>query len=476
MNIKDSYVHVGPSGDNAKALLKHFEITASQITLTRAISNDAGTGDKTETYDIPTWNQDTTGNADTASALSVIKSTAATAHYLTFVNSNNDSAVNENFYTTAKISIIPSTGRLTMNDMNGGLRWNVDYLSSWARDFIYFQQHTNSNSSDALSTVFRIGSYGDPDGYVYTYIGGNNYDGSNLRFNKDGSITIGTNKVWHAGNDGPNSGLNADLLDGQHLSDLDARYVLISGDTMTGALTVPSLSVTGAATFSQAINGSILGNAATASRLQNARTISLTGSVTGSGTFDGSGNLSIATTTNHSHSQYLPLAGGTMTGDITMTSGKSIILTNYTTASSFGSTDRAIPFSITDQPSKIAWTCTDSNLGLTFNPNTGALKSGSFVKRGGTSSQFLKADGSVDSNSYLISSTNVTTATWTAKTDNVNYPIAFSPNATPATSGNGYNSGFTFNPGTMTLSFTKSSTSCRQQYDSTNKVLKFIFD
>ena len=131
MNIKDSYVHVGPSGDNAKALLKHFEITASQITLTRAISNDAGTGDKTETYDIPTWNQDTTGNADTASALSVIKSTAATAHYLTFVNSNNDSAVNENFYTTAKISIIPSTGRLTMNDMNGGLRWNV--CSSYAR-------------------------------------------------------------------------------------------------------------------------------------------------------------------------------------------------------------------------------------------------------------------------------------------------------------------------------------------------------
>lgn len=55
-------------------------------------------------------------------------------------------------------------------------------------------------------------------------------------------------------------------------------------------------------------------NAATATRLQTARTISLTGSVTGSGTFDGSGNLSITTSTNHSHSQYLPLAGGTMNG------------------------------------------------------------------------------------------------------------------------------------------------------------------
>ena len=61
-------------------------------------------------------------------------------------------------------------------------------------------------------------------------------------------------------------------------------------------------------------SASCTGNSATATKLQTARTISLTGSVTGSGTFDGSGNLSIATSTNHSHSQYLPLAGGTMSG------------------------------------------------------------------------------------------------------------------------------------------------------------------
>lgn len=86
----------------------------------------------------------------------------------------------------------------------------------------------------------------------------------------------------------------------------DGRYVYKAGDTMTGALTVPSISVTGAATFSQAINGSILGNAATASRLQNARTISLTGHVTGSGSFDGSGNLSISTS---GPTYYAPTSG-----------------------------------------------------------------------------------------------------------------------------------------------------------------------
>lgn len=59
----------------------------------------------------------------------------------------------------------------------------------------------------------------------------------------------------------------------------------------------PSTGTIRATTF----KGSLSGNAATATKLATARTISLTGSVTGSGTFDGSGNLSIATTTNHTH-------------------------------------------------------------------------------------------------------------------------------------------------------------------------------
>lgn len=66
-------------------------------------------------------------------------------------------------------------------------------------------------------------------------------------------------------------------------------------------------------------NNTFFGNAASASKLATARTISLTGSVTGSGSFDGSGNLSISTTTNHTH-DYLPLSGGTVLGTITATS------------------------------------------------------------------------------------------------------------------------------------------------------------
>ena len=44
-----------------------------------------------------------------------------------------------------------------------------------------------------------------------------------------------------------------------------------------------------------------------------------------------------------------------------------------------------------------------ADAGLKYNPNDNALTSGSFIKSGGTSSQFLKADGSVDTNTYLTS-------------------------------------------------------------------------
>lgn len=47
--------------------------------------------------------------------------------------------------------------------------------------------------------------------------------------------------------------------------------------------------------------GDISGNASTASKWQSARTLTLTGSVTGSVSIDGSANISMVTTTNHTH-------------------------------------------------------------------------------------------------------------------------------------------------------------------------------
>ena len=63
---------------------------------------------------------------------------------------------------------------------------------------------------------------------------------------------------------------------------------------------------------------SVTGSAA---KWTTARTITLAGSVTGSVSLDGSANVTLNTTTNHSHS-YLPLSGGSMTGNINRTTYK----------------------------------------------------------------------------------------------------------------------------------------------------------
>ena len=263
------------------------------------------------------------------------------------------------------------------------------------------------------------------------------------------AITFNSKKVWWEGNDGHESGLDADLLDGIHATELltnvemyaggnstkidvtvggttltgslivpyasnagnvdwenisnlpevfpaaphnhDADYVNVTGDTMSGALTINNnLTVTGNATlgdsasdrhkingittsyndvilysasgdspslvfnragsslsdwkmyvksgnlyFASATNaatwtdrvyiqdqsnkihayfvgdlhghvqgnvtGNLTGNADTATKLKTARTISISGAVTGSGSFDGSANLTISTSVNHQH-------------------------------------------------------------------------------------------------------------------------------------------------------------------------------
>ena len=55
------------------------------------------------------------------------------------------------------------------------------------------------------------------------------------------AATIGGNTVWHAGNDGAGSGLDADTLDGVQAS----GFVAVGGDTMTGNLTSTAASTSG---------------------------------------------------------------------------------------------------------------------------------------------------------------------------------------------------------------------------------------
>jgi len=50
-------------------------------------------------------------------------------------------------------------------------------------------------------------------GYMYMY---NTQRGNYLKYNDDGTLTFENYTVWHAGNDGSGSGLDADTIDGYH--------------------------------------------------------------------------------------------------------------------------------------------------------------------------------------------------------------------------------------------------------------------
>lgn len=105
--------------------------------------------------------------------------------------------------------------------------------------------------------------------------------------------------------------------------------VISIGQSVSTASDVTFGSVT-ATTFEGALTGDVTGNADTASALEAAVNIALTGSVTGNVDFDGSGNVSITTTTNHNHDdryytetesdgKYLLNTTDILDGDLTIT-------------------------------------------------------------------------------------------------------------------------------------------------------------
>ena len=99
--------------------------------------------------------------------------------------------------------------------------------------------------NDGGTTVAKLGmpNSGDDDLYLTNSVSGqsliidDNGTTTSLKFNAGAPRTI-----WHAGNDGSGSGLDADLLDGQHASDFAlssslSSYLPLAGGTITGTTT-----------------------------------------------------------------------------------------------------------------------------------------------------------------------------------------------------------------------------------------------
>lgn len=167
-------------------------------------------------------------------------------------------------------------------------------------------------------------------------------------FHIDGTLSVKNNlKLWSDA-----EGANIRFItanDSNKVFELDTNsgnlrlYYCTDGGTGTSGYKSWLFNPDGSLTAAKFI-GSLQGNADTATKLKTARIISLTGSVTGSGSFDGSGNLSIATTTNHNHDSLYPKKDGTgasgtwpisITGNSTYAPGASKL---YSTDSSYSYT------------------------------------------------------------------------------------------------------------------------------------------
>ncbi|HGS5147692.1 TPA: tail fiber protein [Vibrio parahaemolyticus] len=190
---------------------------------------------------------------------------------------------------------------------------------------IYF---THNNDAD-----------GDASGYYFRYMTGGNAT-TLLGFNSN-SITYRGHNIWHAGNDGSGSGLDADKLDGLQASQFVRSD---SSSTINGQLTIRHTNVqlnlmdstyndnywqldhqngdlafryngssaadftireNGTAVFAHtvtapAFSGSLSGNASSASKWASARTISLSGDASGSVSIDGSSNRTLSVSVSNS--------------------------------------------------------------------------------------------------------------------------------------------------------------------------------
>lgn len=106
------------------------------------------------------------------------------------------------------------------------IKYVIHTSAGWARGYGFSNQDEESFCS--------FGAYGTGETLLYQYVG-NDYQNPWQKWNSTRSdlsipLFINNNKVWHAGNDGEGSGMDADLIDGTHKKDL---FTLLTSSAST---------------------------------------------------------------------------------------------------------------------------------------------------------------------------------------------------------------------------------------------------
>lgn len=129
-----------------------------------------------------------------------------------------------------------TASKIVVRDSNGSFSAQDIYANT-------FQSTNNGNGTNfkvgddawigdinTANTIRITGLQDSTSGYIVF----GNSNATALGRTGTGALTYGGNTVWHAGNDGASSGLDADLLDGQHGS----YYAPLASPTFTGTATL----------------------------------------------------------------------------------------------------------------------------------------------------------------------------------------------------------------------------------------------
>lgn len=112
------------------------------------------------------------------------------------------------------------TGTLTVStkgtgSYNQGIRINRTAANQWATLTI---GNVGTGTSETSDNTWLIGTPGNSNSLIFNRNSANENSGLCLKGHGNTDMKWNNNTVWHAGNDGSGSGLDADLLDGVHLN------------------------------------------------------------------------------------------------------------------------------------------------------------------------------------------------------------------------------------------------------------------
>jgi hypothetical protein len=205
-----------------------------------------------------TWGIGISGNAATASkwaAKRTISLTGAVTGSVSLDGSGNVSLATT--YAAANISALDSryvnvsgdtmTGTLTLSTngtgaYNQGLRINRTALGNWATLTI---GNVGTATSGSSANTWLIGTPRNSNSLVFNLNAASESVGLCLKGHGNTDMKWNNQTVWHAGNDGSGSGLDADTLDGTHKSGLFTAFSANGNSTrltiggVTKDLTVP---------------------------------------------------------------------------------------------------------------------------------------------------------------------------------------------------------------------------------------------